>query len=97
MGKAAREKAKQRQIWLSSLNPDEEVARVHPDTLERLAEADAFAALGLTQRDALWDAKALKAPAALPLFGPDGEGSAEPIVSLPQMTLVMPTMVAPVR
>ena len=62
-------------------------AGVRPDTLERLAEADAFAALGLTRRDALWAAKALKAPAPLPLFGPDGEGGAEPAVTLPQMTL----------
>ena len=62
-------------------------AGVKPDTLERLAEADAFAALGLTRRDALWAASALKAPAPLPLFGPDGEGGVEPSVSLPQMTL----------
>jgi error-prone DNA polymerase len=62
-------------------------AGVHPDTLARLAEADAFAALGLTRRDALWAAKALKAPAPLPLFGPDGEGGIEPTVTLPQMTL----------
>jgi error-prone DNA polymerase len=62
-------------------------AGVRPDTLERLAEADDFAALGLTRRDALWAAKALKAPAPLPLFGPDGEGGTEPAVTLPQMTL----------
>ena len=62
-------------------------ADVHPDTLERLAEADAFAAIGLTRRDALWAAKALKAPAPLPLFGPNGEGGIEPTVTLPQMTL----------
>jgi len=62
-------------------------AGVKPDTLERLAEADAFAALGLTRRDALWAASALKAPAPLPLFGPDGEGGVEPAVTLPQMTL----------
>ena len=62
-------------------------AGVRPETLARLAEADAFAPLGLTRRDALWAAQALKAPAPLPLFGPDGEGSPEPTVSLPQMTL----------
>ena len=62
-------------------------AGIHPDTLERLAEADAFAALGLNRRDALWAAKALKAPAPLPLFGGDGEGGVEPTVTLPQMTL----------
>ena len=62
-------------------------AGVHPNVLERLAEADAFAALNITRRDALWDAKALKAPAPLPLFGIDGEGGAEPPITLPQMTL----------
>lgn len=62
-------------------------ANVHPDTLEQLAEADAFAALGLTRRDALWAAKAFKAPAPLPLFGLDGEGGNEPAVTLSQMTL----------
>ncbi|MFN3722948.1 MAG: error-prone DNA polymerase [Paracoccaceae bacterium] len=62
-------------------------AGVPPATLERLAEGDAFAALGLTRRDALWAAKALRAPAPLPLFGPDGEGGVEPAVSLPRMTL----------
>ena len=62
-------------------------AGVHPAALERLAEADAFAVIGLTRRDALWAAKALRAPAPLPLFGEDGEGSVEPGVSLQQMTL----------
>ncbi len=55
--------------------------------LERLAEADAFTALGLSRRDALWAARALRAPAPLPLFGTDGEGGVEPAVNLPQMTL----------
>ena len=62
-------------------------AGLRPDALERLAEADAFAALGINRRDALWAATALKAPAALPLFGNDGEGGVEPAVHLPQMTL----------
>ncbi len=62
-------------------------AGVRPDTLERLAEADAFADLGLSRRDALWAARALKAPAPLPLFGADGEGGVEPVVELPRMTL----------
>ncbi|MAM37092.1 MAG: error-prone DNA polymerase [Erythrobacter sp.] len=62
-------------------------AGVAPATLERLAEANAFAALGLTRRDALWATSALKSPAPLPLFGPDGEGGNEPAVTLPQMTL----------
>ena len=62
-------------------------AGIRPDVLERLAEADAFAALGLARRAALWDAKALAGPGPLPLFGNDGEGGAEPAVTLPQMTL----------
>ncbi len=62
-------------------------AGIRPDALERLAEADAFAALGISRRDALWAATALKAPAPLPLFGTDGEGGVEPAVHLPQMTL----------
>ncbi|PQO24328.1 error-prone DNA polymerase [Rhodobacteraceae bacterium WD3A24] len=60
---------------------------VRPDALERLAEADAFATLGLSRRDALWAARALRAPAPLPLFGADGEGAAEPDTVLPSMTL----------
>jgi len=62
-------------------------AGVHPAALERLAEGDAFTALGLARREALWAARALRAPAPLPLFGTDGEGAVEPAVSLPQMTL----------
>lgn len=62
-------------------------AGVPPATLERLAESDAFAALGLNRRDALWAAKALAGPAPLPLFGADGEGGQEPAVTLPAMTL----------
>ncbi len=62
-------------------------AGVRPDALERLAEGDAFAALGLSRRDALWAARALRAPKPLPLFGIDGEGGAEPEVTLPAMTL----------
>ena len=54
-----------------------------------LAEADTFAALGLTRRDALWQAKAITADAPLPLFaqGLEGEGGAEPEAHLPRMTL----------
>jgi DNA-directed DNA polymerase III PolC len=69
-------------------------AGVSPALLARLAEADAFAALGLTRRDALWAAKALAGPgtgrlAPLPLFAGDidGEGGAEPPVTLPPMSL----------
>ena len=36
--------------------------------LERLAEADAFASLGVDRRQALWDARALKPAPDLPLF-----------------------------
>jgi len=60
-------------------------AGVHRDTLTRLAGADAFACLGLTRREALWAAKALRAPRPLPLFGADGEGIVEPAVALPSM------------
>jgi len=62
-------------------------AGVGPAALERLAEGDAFTVLGLARREALWAARALRAPAPLPLFGGDGEGGVEPGVSLPQMTL----------
>ncbi|MEI4471810.1 helix-hairpin-helix domain-containing protein, partial [Frigidibacter sp. MR17.24] len=62
-------------------------AGIRPDALERLAEGDAFAALGLGRRDALWAAKALRAPKPLPLFGGEGEGGAEPATTLPSMTL----------
>lgn len=82
-------------IWIAAARgngyPDVESlwrrAGVHADALERLAEADAFSAIGLNRRDSLWAAKALKAPAPLPLFGSDGEGATEPNVKLPQMTL----------
>ena len=82
-------------IWIAGARgngyPDVESlwrrAGVHADALERLAEADAFSAIGLNRRDSLWAAKALKAPAPLPLFGSDGEGAAEAGVQLPQMTL----------
>ncbi|MDQ1900593.1 error-prone DNA polymerase [Paracoccus sp. WLY502] len=62
-------------------------AGLRPDALERLAEGDAFATLGLPRRDALWAARALRAPAPLPLFGIDGEGGQEPEVILPPMSL----------
>ncbi|PIV75935.1 MAG: error-prone DNA polymerase [Rhodobacteraceae bacterium CG17_big_fil_post_rev_8_21_14_2_50_65_11] len=64
-------------------------AGVSPAVLERLAEADAFAGMGLTRRDALWQVKAIRAPAPLPLFGDpiDGEVVAEPQVRLPAMQL----------
>ncbi|WP_225028619.1 error-prone DNA polymerase [Xinfangfangia pollutisoli] len=64
-------------------------AGLGPSVLERLAEADAFAGQGLTRRDALWQVRAIRAPAPLPLFADplDGEGLAEPPVALPAMHL----------
>ena len=64
-------------------------AGVGPATLARLAEADAFAALGLSRRDALWAAEALAPGPALPLFAGDieGEGIVEPAVQFREMTL----------
>ena len=64
-------------------------AGLAPAMVERLAEADVFAGLGLNRRDALWEAKALAPGPALPLFSGDidGEAITEPAASLPQMTL----------
>jgi len=62
-------------------------AGIAPAVLERLAEADAFAGLGLSRRDALWAVRAIRSPAALPLFGADGEGLREPVITLPAMHL----------
>ena len=60
-----------------------------PATLARLAEADTFAALRLTRRDALWAAEALTPGPALPLFAGDIEGEAivEPAVQFREMTV----------
>lgn len=62
-------------------------AAIAPPVLQRLAEADAFAALGLTRREALWQVQAIRSPASLPLFSDrlDGEGIIEPQVTLPPM------------
>ncbi|MCU0903966.1 MAG: error-prone DNA polymerase [Tabrizicola sp.] len=64
-------------------------AGVSPATLTRLAEADAFAALGLARRDALWSAEALAGGSPLPLFAADmdGEGITEPAVQFREMTM----------
>ena len=69
-------------------------AGVAPAALERLAEADAFAALGLTRRDALWAAKGVKGATPPPLFadllegeGILGLGGREPAADLAPMTL----------
>ena len=63
-------------------------AGVGPKVLHRLAEADVFASLRLSRRDALWAAKALVSDDPLPLFARDmdGEGIVEPAAYLPQMT-----------
>ncbi|MGC9370673.1 MAG: error-prone DNA polymerase [Paracoccaceae bacterium] len=63
-------------------------AGLGPRRLAVLAEADAFAALGLTRREALWAARAIAAPTPLPLFARDldGEGIVEPAVHLRAMT-----------
>ena len=63
-------------------------AGLGPAALHTLAEADAFAALGLTRREALWEARAIRAPEPLPLFAGDldGEGIHEPAVQLPAMS-----------
>ena len=60
-----------------------------PRLLAKLAEADAFRALGLDRRAALWAAKAITAEKPLPLFAGDmdGEGIYEPPVTLPKMSL----------
>lgn len=64
-------------------------AGISPPVIERLAEADAFAALGLNRREALWAAKAITARKPLPLFAREleGEGIYEPEADLPQMGL----------
>ena len=64
-------------------------AGLGPVVLQRLAEADAFASLGLTRRQALWEAKAITPAKPLPLFSGDldGELQDEPAAHLPEMTL----------
>ncbi|GAB4295669.1 MAG: error-prone DNA polymerase [Roseovarius sp.] len=63
-------------------------AAIAPAVLARLAEADAFAALGLSRREALWQARALVDAAPLPLFRCDIDGEAidEPAAHLPAMS-----------
>ena len=55
-------------------------AGMKPAVLERLAEADAFHSLGISRREALWEAKAIAADKPLPLFAGDlgGETFDEP-------------------
>ena len=63
-------------------------AGVEPRLLRVLAEADVFASLRLSRRDALWAAAAIGAAKPLPLFAGDmdGEGIVEPAAHLPEMT-----------
>jgi len=60
-----------------------------PKLITTLAEADAFGELGVSRRDALWQARAFLGDKPLPLFARDldGEGGREPDVTLPTMTL----------
>jgi error-prone DNA polymerase len=64
-------------------------AGVAPAVLQQLAEADAFLEMGLTRRDALWQVRAVRGTAPLPLFNDpiDGESIREPDVVLPPMHL----------
>ncbi|MFT7596524.1 MAG: error-prone DNA polymerase [Paracoccaceae bacterium] len=64
-------------------------AGLGPAVIERLAEADVFAACGCNRREALWQAKAIASAQPLPLFARDIEGEAitEPRHHLPQMGL----------
>jgi error-prone DNA polymerase len=59
-----------------------------PKILERLAEADAFASMGLKRREALWAVRIL-GPAPLPLFAAaqEDEQANDPAAALPAMTL----------
>ncbi len=61
-------------------------ARLGPAPLERLAEADGFAALGLSRREALWQARAIEPPSPL-LAATEGDLFAEPAPDLRAMTL----------
>lgn len=65
-------------------------AGLSPAHIERLASADAFTSLGLTRRQALWDARSLVAPPDLPLFRAMGvreEGAERAAIALPAMPL----------
>ncbi|HET9069292.1 MAG TPA: error-prone DNA polymerase, partial [Amaricoccus sp.] len=67
-------------------------AGIPPRTLARLADADAFAAHGLTRREALWRVTAIGGAAPLPLFSgieeeEAGDKAGEERAPLPEMTL----------
>jgi error-prone DNA polymerase len=65
-------------------------AGLSPAHIERLASADAFTSLGLTRRQALWDARSLIPAPDLPLFRAAGvreEGAERARIALPAMPL----------
>ena len=65
-------------------------AGLSPAHIERLASADAFTSLGLSRRQALWDARSLIAAPDLPLFRAAGvrdEGVERAAIRLPAMPL----------
>ena len=65
-------------------------AGLSPPHIERLASADAFTSLGLSRRQALWDARSLIAAPDLPLFRAAAvrdEGAERAPVRLPAMPL----------
>jgi error-prone DNA polymerase len=65
-------------------------AGLSPAHIERLASADAFTSLGLTRRQALWNARSLIAAPDLPLFRAAAvreEGAERAAVRLPAMPL----------
>lgn len=67
-----------------------EQAGLSPALVERLAAADALGSLGLTRRQALWDARSLVAPKELPLFAAmtsRSEGEERNRAVLPMMPL----------
>jgi error-prone DNA polymerase len=67
-----------------------ERAGLHPGQIERLAAADAFSSLGLSRRQALWDARSLVALPELPLFAAATtreEGAERTATRLPVMPL----------
>ncbi len=67
-----------------------ERAGLSPAHIERLASADCFTSLGLSRRQALWDARSLIAAPDLPLFqaaAERDEGAEKARTHLPQMPL----------
>ena len=67
-----------------------ERARLSPAHVEHLASADAFTSLGLTRRQALWDARSLSPAPDLPLFRAAAvreEGAERAAMRLPAMPL----------